>query len=85
MPTLRVEMFAGRTVEQKRALARELTDATVRALGVPASERLHDSLLLTIPAMMFAEGFTTGALLTLFVAYRPQWVATFHDADYLGS
>ena len=37
MPTLRVEMFAGRTVEQKRALARELTDATVRALGVPAS------------------------------------------------
>lgn len=37
MPTVRVEMFAGRTVEQKRALARELTDATVRALGVPAS------------------------------------------------
>jgi len=30
-------MFAGRTVEQKRALARELTDATVRALGVSAS------------------------------------------------
>lgn len=37
MPTLRVEMFAGRTLEQKRRLARELTDATVRALGVPAS------------------------------------------------
>jgi 4-oxalocrotonate tautomerase len=37
MPTLRVEMFAGRTVEQKRALARELTEATMRALGVPAS------------------------------------------------
>jgi 4-oxalocrotonate tautomerase len=36
MPTLRVEMFAGRTLEQKRALAHELTDATVRALGVPA-------------------------------------------------
>jgi 4-oxalocrotonate tautomerase len=30
-------MFAGRTVEQKRALARELTEATMRALGVPAS------------------------------------------------
>jgi 4-oxalocrotonate tautomerase len=37
MPTLRVEMFAGRTEAQKRALARELTEATVRALGVPAS------------------------------------------------
>lgn len=36
MPTLRVEMFAGRTLDQKRALARELTDATVRALGVSA-------------------------------------------------
>jgi 4-oxalocrotonate tautomerase len=30
-------MFAGRTLEQKRALAHELTEATVRALGVPAS------------------------------------------------
>ena len=37
MPTLRVEMFAGRTLEQKRALARELTEATVRALGVSAA------------------------------------------------
>jgi 4-oxalocrotonate tautomerase len=30
-------MFAGRTLEQKRTLAHELTEATVRALGVPAS------------------------------------------------
>jgi 4-oxalocrotonate tautomerase len=30
-------MFAGRTLEQKRALAKELTEATVRALGVPAT------------------------------------------------
>jgi 4-oxalocrotonate tautomerase len=33
MPTLHVEFFEGRTVEQKRALARELTDACVRVLG----------------------------------------------------
>ena len=33
MPTIRVELFAGRTVEQKRALARALTDATVATLG----------------------------------------------------
>ena len=38
MPTIRVELFAGRTVEQKRALAQALTDATVRTLGgSPAS------------------------------------------------
>lgn len=33
MPTIRVELFAGRTPEQKRALAAALTEATVRTLG----------------------------------------------------
>ena len=33
MPTIHVELFAGRTVEQKRALALALTEATVRTLG----------------------------------------------------
>lgn len=33
MPTLRVELFEGRTPQQKAALARELTDACVRVLG----------------------------------------------------
>ena len=33
MPTIRVELFEGRTLEQKRALAQALTDATVRTLG----------------------------------------------------
>ena len=33
MPTIRVEMFEGRSAEQKRALAKELTDACVRAIG----------------------------------------------------
>ena len=33
MPTIHVELFAGRTLEQKRALAQALTEATVRTLG----------------------------------------------------
>lgn len=33
MPTIHVEMFAGRTVEQKRALAAALTEACVKAIG----------------------------------------------------
>lgn len=37
MPTIRVEMFPGRSAEQKRALVRELTEGTERALGVAAS------------------------------------------------
>lgn len=36
MPRINVEMFAGRSVEQKRALARALTDAAVAILGTPA-------------------------------------------------
>jgi uncharacterized membrane protein len=31
----------------------------------------------------FGEAFLTGALLTLFVVYRREWVATFDDARYL--
>ncbi len=33
MPTLRVELMEGRTVEQKRALAEALTQAVVQTLG----------------------------------------------------
>jgi len=33
MPTLRVELMEGRTVEQKRALAEALTQAVVETLG----------------------------------------------------
>ena len=33
MPTLHVELFEGRTPQQKAALAKELTDACVRVLG----------------------------------------------------
>jgi 4-oxalocrotonate tautomerase len=33
MPTIRIELFEGRTPGQKAALAREITDACVRVLG----------------------------------------------------
>lgn len=33
MPIIRVEMFPGRSTDQKRALVRELTDAFVRTCG----------------------------------------------------
>jgi len=40
MPIIRVEMFPGRTLDQKRDLVRELTDGFVRACG-GAGDRLH--------------------------------------------
>jgi 4-oxalocrotonate tautomerase len=33
MPSIHVRLFAGRTVDQKRALAKALTEATVATLG----------------------------------------------------
>ena len=33
MPTIRVEMFEGRTTEQKQALVTALTEDTVKSLG----------------------------------------------------
>ena len=33
--------------------------------------------------IMLPEGFITGMLMTLFVAYRPEWVSTFDDSRYL--
>ena len=33
MPTIRVDLFEGRTVEQKRAAARAITEAAARTLG----------------------------------------------------
>jgi 4-oxalocrotonate tautomerase len=38
MPTLRIEMFPGRTLDQKRKLVRLVTDAVVAALGVKPEE-----------------------------------------------
>lgn len=33
MPTIRVELFAGRSPEQKRAFAQAVTEAAVRTIG----------------------------------------------------
>ena len=40
MPIIRVEMFSGRSEDQKRALVKELTDAFVRTAG-GAPEHIH--------------------------------------------
>ena len=59
--------------------------AILWSLAIHPLPVLAENFLLTLPAMMFPEGFATGGLITLLVAYRPHWVATFHDFSYLGS
>ena len=54
MPTIRVELFAGRSIEQKRALAAALTEATVRTLGGSADS--VDILFFDIERQDWATG-----------------------------
>lgn len=54
MPTIRVELFEGRTLEQKRALAQALTEATVRSIG--ASPDSVDVVLTEVARHNWATG-----------------------------
>jgi len=51
--------------------------------GVHSAATIGSDFLLILPMLMFGEGFLNGAVITLVVAYKPQWVATFHDRWYL--
>lgn len=54
MPTLRVELLEGRTVEQKKALAEALTKAVVETLG--SKPESVDILLYDIKRQDWATG-----------------------------
>jgi 4-oxalocrotonate tautomerase len=54
MPTIRVEMFEGRTPEQKKNLVKALTQACVDTLGTQAES--VDILLFDIKAGDWATG-----------------------------
>ena len=61
-------------------LAEGLVGLTLSAaLGAPAP----DIAWIALVPLAYAEAFITGALVTIFVVYRPEWVATFDDARYL--
>lgn len=54
MPTIRVEMFEGRTAEQKRELVKALTQACVDTIG--AKPESVDILLFDIKPSEWATG-----------------------------
>ncbi len=45
-------------------------------------ETLDQYLIIFIP-MMYPEAFLTGAVISVFVIYKPQWISTFDDGRYL--
>jgi uncharacterized membrane protein len=46
------------------------------------SEMLDEYLLIFIP-IMYPEAFLTGAIISVFVIYKPEWISTFDDKRYL--
>lgn len=44
---------------------------------------LSDNYLILIPLLLFPEALLNGMTMTLGVIYRPEWVATFYDKQYL--
>jgi len=49
---------------------------------VQTQSAIDDSLLYLV-YLSFGEATISGMLMTLFVVYRPSWVATFDDSRYL--
>ena len=56
--------------------------SAVLSLAVADGSR-DSSYLEVIPLLMFGEAFLNGMIMILLVAYKPRWVATFHDHWYL--
>ncbi|HBH38215.1 MAG: 4-oxalocrotonate tautomerase [Curvibacter sp.] len=54
MPTIRVEMFEGRTPEQKREFVKAITEATVQTLG--SSPEAVDVIITDIKKSDWATG-----------------------------
>lgn len=54
MPTIRVELFEGRTSEQKKEFVKAITEATVKTLG--SSAEAVDVLLFEIKKTDWASG-----------------------------
>jgi uncharacterized membrane protein len=65
------------------ALAQGGRAAVAALAGGDGTGSLLDDYLLSLPAMMFGEGFFTGGALAILATWRPQWVATFDDDFYL--
>ncbi len=52
-------------------------------IGAHSWQRLVEHYTVFYMLLVFPEAFLTGAMMTIFVVYRPEWVATFDDNRYL--
>ena len=46
-------------------------------------QMVQNDYLSILPLLLFPEALLNGMAITLLVVFRPQWVCTFYDRDYL--
>ena len=46
-------------------------------------QKLSDGYLLFLPLMFFPEAVLNGWLVSIMVGFRPHWIGSFHDEEYL--
>ena len=64
--------------------AHQLTTAAVMGLsGAFSWGYILDNYLVLLPLLLFPEALLNGMAITLLVVYKPEWVRSFHDNDYL--
>lgn len=52
-------------------------------LGAHPWERIWTDYLVFMPLVLLPEGFVNGAIMTMLVILRPDWVRSFDDRDYI--
>ena len=57
--------------------------ALLFALGAYPTAAIIQDYLALLPLIMFPEGFISGMIMTMLVVFRPDWVRTFDDRDYI--
>jgi uncharacterized membrane protein len=59
------------------------TTALLLAVNAYALERLRETYLLFLPLMFFPEAVLNGWIMSILVGFRPRWVGSFRDEEYL--
>ncbi|MCM2680861.1 energy-coupling factor ABC transporter permease [Echinimonas agarilytica] len=52
--------------------------------GAYTGDEIQHHLLRMLPLMLFPEAMLNGMVITVMVIYKPEWVRTYQDLDYLG-
>ncbi len=72
--------FAGGLVSVLSAL---VASGLLLAVGAYTLQKLNDTYLLFMPLMFFPEAVLNGWLVAIMVGFKPHWVGSFRDEEYL--